>query len=238
VLTASEARAVNDRPVNRPVSQTISAFFTNPIVYGAFIPSITLLNAVVGILLPALMTPSVFGEYSLASTIFQYGLIFDCGSGQLSDRWIPAAIARKEFDDAERLGQNLLWVRFYIGFVVFSLAAVALSGLALEHELPFSLTVGMLSALAGTLYMVSLGPGFCLLLPLAHAGSARVPAVSEDGTLVNCPRLAFFCDLVRLGILCYSEPLVRLALDGSSVVRPFRFQCEYLLAAYRSRRRS
>src|ERR1700753_2715373 len=97
VVTASETRSVDLQPKARPLFQALAALVSNPVVYGAFIPTITLLNAMVGILLPALMTPSVFGEYSLASTIFQYGLIFDCGSGQLSDRLISAAIAREEF---------------------------------------------------------------------------------------------------------------------------------------------
>jgi O-antigen/teichoic acid export membrane protein len=178
VLTATEARSADVKPISRLAPQPLIALFSNPILYGAFIPTVTLLNALVGILLPALMTPSVFGEYSLASTIFQYGLIFDCGTGQLSDRWIPAAIAREEYREAERLGQNLLWVRFYIGFIVFSLVAATLSALAFEHALPFSLTVGMLSALAGTLYMVSLGPGF-----IYRARSARRNYAFAIGTL-------------------------------------------------------
>lgn len=178
VSTASEARSIGAQPTSRSLSQAVAAFLSNPVVYGAFIPTITLLNAVVGILLPALMTPRVFGEYSLASTLFQYGLIFDCGTGQLADRWIPAALARHEYGEAERLGQNLLWLRFYIAFAVFSLAAVALSVLASNGSLPFSLPVGILSALAGTLYMASLGPGF-----IYRARSARRNYAFAIGTL-------------------------------------------------------
>ena len=163
---------------NRNSLRTLAAILSNPIVFGAFIPTVTLLNAVVGILLPALMTPSVFGQYSLASTLFQYGLIFDCGTGQLADRWIPAAIARNERGEAERLGQNLLWVRIYIALFVMSLAIATLSALAVRHELPFSWTVGVLSALAGTLYMSSLGPGF-----IYRAQSARRNYAFAIGTL-------------------------------------------------------
>jgi hypothetical protein len=56
-------------------------------VYGAFIPGVVVLNALVGMSLPMFMAPTVFGEYALASTLFQYGLIFDSKS--------PATVSEK-----------------------------------------------------------------------------------------------------------------------------------------------
>jgi len=136
------------------------AFLSRPLVYGTFLPAISLLNALVGMLLPMLMTPHVFGEYALAVTLFQYGLIFDCGAGQLADRWIPPAFARGQFDEVERLGQRLLWVRLYIGTVLFVTAIVGLTALEALDQLPFGFWAGVLSASAGIFYMVALGPGF------------------------------------------------------------------------------
>ncbi len=136
------------------------AFLSKPWVYGAFIPGVTLLNAAVGMLLPMFMSPLLFGEYALVVTLFQYGLIFDLGLGQLADRWIPAALGRQEFEEAEHLGQRFLWLRLYIGVAVFGASAATMVGLAALHELPFDLGAGLLSALAGILYMCALGPGF------------------------------------------------------------------------------
>jgi len=110
--------------------------------------------------LPMMMTPHVFGEYSLAVTLFQYGLIFDCGAGQLADRWLPAAFARGQFEEADRLGQQLLWVRLYIGTILFVSAVIALTAFAALDRLPFGFWIGVLSAGAGILYMVALVPGF------------------------------------------------------------------------------
>jgi len=156
----------------------IGAFLSKPAVYGVFIPVVSLLNALVGILLPALMTPTVFGEYSLAMTLFQYGLIFDSGVGQLIDRWIPPALERGELEDAEFIGQRLLWVRWYIGVIVFAVVATALIVLAAMGELPFDLSIGLLSAFAGILYMIALGPGF-----IYRAYSARRNYAFAIGTL-------------------------------------------------------
>jgi O-antigen/teichoic acid export membrane protein len=144
------------------------AFLSKPWVYGAFIPGVTILNAAVGMLLPMFMSPLLFGEYALVVTFFQYGLIFDLGLGQLVDRWIPAALGRREFEDAERLGQRFLWLRLYIGIAVFGISAALMVGLASLRELPFGLGAGLLSALAGILYMCALGPGF-----IYRARSAR-----------------------------------------------------------------
>jgi hypothetical protein len=45
-----------------------------PAVFGSLIPIVTVLNAVVGMLLPQMMEPRTFAEYSLVVTLFNYGL--------------------------------------------------------------------------------------------------------------------------------------------------------------------
>ncbi len=175
-----------------PPSKQHVAFLSKPWVYGAFIPSIMILNAAIGMLLPMLMSPQLFGEYALVVTFFQYGLIFDMGLSQLTDRWIPAALGRKEFEEAERLGQRFLWLRLYIGIGVFAASATIMVGLASLRQLPFGLGAGLLSALAGILYMCALGPGF-----IYRARSAR-------------RNYAFAIGILSLG-LCIARPAGLLA---------------------------
>ena len=141
--------------------KAVADLFAKPAVYGSLIPAVALMNALTGMVLPTLMVPRVFGEYALVVTLFQYGLIFDLGISQLIDRWIPALLGRQRLADAERFGQHLLWLRIYVGFAAYGGAAAVLVGLAAVHRLPFTLEAGLLSGLAGVLYMVALGPA-CL----------------------------------------------------------------------------
>jgi O-antigen/teichoic acid export membrane protein len=162
-------------------------FLSRPMVYGSLIPVVILLNALVGMLLPTMMTPRVFGEYSLAVTLFQYGLIFDSGTGQLIDRWLPPALARGEFAHAERLGQRLMWVRLYIGVAVFAVAGTILIGLAVMGRLPFGLGAGLLSAGAGILYMLALGPGFIYRAHSARRNYAVTSVILSLGLVIARP---------------------------------------------------
>lgn len=142
------------------VEERPAPFLSRPVVYGSAIPAVLLLNAIVGLLLPAIMTPPQFGEYALVVTLFQYGLIADIGTGQLIDRWIPAALGHRRFEQAVMIGQELLWVRVYIALALGVTACVVLIGLSGRHALPFRLADALLSAGAGLLYMTALGPGF------------------------------------------------------------------------------
>jgi O-antigen/teichoic acid export membrane protein len=135
-------------------------FVSRPLVYGAAIPAVMIMNAVVGLLLPAIMTPLQFGEYALVVTLFQYGLIADFGTGQLIDRWIPAALGRRRQEQAILVGEQLLWVRIYIAIVLALAVAGVLAFLDMLRALPFSLDDALLSGAAGLLYMTALGPGF------------------------------------------------------------------------------
>lgn len=174
-------------PSNRRQLHPITALLSKPVVYGSFVPAVSLLNALIGILLPAMMTPTIFGEYSLVMTLFQYGLIFDAGVGQLIDRWIPPAIERGELEEADFIGQRLLWVRWYIGIVVFAVVATALIILASVGQLPFHLSLGLLSAFTGILYMIALGPGFIYRAHSAKRNYAFAVGILSIGLVVARP---------------------------------------------------
>lgn len=131
---------------------------SRPAVFGTLIPAVTLLNAVVGMLLPQMMEPREFGTYSLVVTLFSYGLIFDFGVSQLIDRWVPAQLAANETSRARQTGEMLLWLRLAIAISVFVITGLVLLVLAQRGELPFGLGAGMLAALAGLADMVALGP--------------------------------------------------------------------------------
>jgi hypothetical protein len=136
------------------VRQTLS----RSAVYGSLIPGISGLNAIAGLTVPMLTTPTVFAQYALVVTFFQYGLIFDLGSSQLIDRVVPALLGRNENVAAEALGQQLLWFRMWVAIGSFIMVAAAMAGFAAADRLPFDLWAGILSAFAGLVYMVALGP--------------------------------------------------------------------------------
>jgi O-antigen/teichoic acid export membrane protein len=129
-----------------------------PIVFGSLIPSVTLMNAAVGMILPQMMDPISFGEYALIATLFNYGLIFDLGMSQMVDRMIPAHLGAGRPDLAQSIGAKLLWVRLWIGVVTLLFSTLALTILASQHDLPFGLVAGLLACLAGVANMVAQGP--------------------------------------------------------------------------------
>jgi O-antigen/teichoic acid export membrane protein len=144
--------------IGRVGGRPLLAMLSHPAVFGSLIPVVVVLNALVGMLLPTLMEPRAFGEYSLVVTLFQYGLIFDLGASQLADRWIPPLVATDAGGEALAVSQRLLWLRLYVGVATYTVAAVVLAMLASLGKLPFSLEAALLSALAGILYMLSMGP--------------------------------------------------------------------------------
>lgn len=158
----SEAMTTTRPPSARVVRQAgterLLLLLGRPVVFGSLIPVVILLNALIGMLLPTLMAPREFGEYSLVVTLFQYGLIFDLGASQLADRWIPPLLATGQPEEADAVGQRLLWLRLYVGVASYAVTAVVLAALSATGRLPFGLTAGLLSALAGILYMLALGP--------------------------------------------------------------------------------
>jgi hypothetical protein len=65
-----------------------------------------LLNAAVGMVLPKMMEPRVFGEYSLVITLLNYGLIFDLGGSQVIDRRVLAYLGTGRADLARVLANG------------------------------------------------------------------------------------------------------------------------------------
>lgn len=158
MIPASRLVALPQVRSARAGGRALLALLSYPVVFGSLIPAVLLLNALVGMLLPMLMVPRVFGEYSLVVTLFQYGLIFDLGASQLADRRIPPLLATGHADEADTIAQRLLWMRLYVGIATCGVVAVVLVALDAAGRLPFGLAAGLLSALAGILYMVALGP--------------------------------------------------------------------------------
>ena len=164
--TATSPQAINTNPP-RP-RLPVPALLSRPAVFGGLMPVVTVLNALVGMALPKLMTPYQFGTYALAVTLFQYGLIFDLGASQLADRMIPARLGRGLAKAAEQAGQQLLWLRLAVGAVTIAACVPVLFTLSALGALPFAPGLGLLSAAAGIAYMAAMGPA-CVY----RANSAR-----------------------------------------------------------------
>jgi O-antigen/teichoic acid export membrane protein len=152
------APALEAKTLKEQTKSTSKGLLSRPAVFGSLIPIVTLLNAFVGMLLPKLMAPRIFGEYALVITLFNYGLIFDLGLSQIMDRRILASLGTGRADQARSIGERLLWLRLLIAVVTFVLISLILVALGIEKLLPFGLTGGLLATLAGLTYMVALGP--------------------------------------------------------------------------------
>jgi O-antigen/teichoic acid export membrane protein len=124
----------------------------------ALLPALSGANALVGLALPLLLTPERFGEYAIAVTLFQYGLIFDFGVAQLVDRRLPVLLATADDTTRARLVGATLWLRLYIAGGVLLAAGVALPLLAAAGALPFGWAAGLLSLAGGLGFMLALGP--------------------------------------------------------------------------------
>lgn len=124
----------------------------------AMMPALSGMNAIVGLLLPALLGPTAFGQYAIAVTLFQYGLICDLGISQLVDRRLPVLLAAGDAGQQVRFASDALWVRFYVAGGTMAAGAACLAGLAATGRLPFDLGAGVLSLAAGLLFMLALGP--------------------------------------------------------------------------------
>jgi len=123
----------------------------------ASMPALSAVNAMVGLMLPMLLGPQGFGQYSLAVTLFQYGLIFDLGVSQTIDRRIPMLMATAP-GELDGFAATALGVRMVIGGLTLGLGGLALAALSRSGNLPFGLLDGLLSLSAGLAFMVVLGP--------------------------------------------------------------------------------
>jgi len=152
------APALKGKSVNDQTRLSPNGLLSKPAIFGSLIPIVTLLNAVVGMVLPKMMEPRIFGEYSLVITLLNYGLIFDLGASQVIDRRILAYLGTGRADLARSIGDRILWLRLAIAVIAFLLTSLVLATLSMVDMLPFALGAGVLAALAGLADMVALGP--------------------------------------------------------------------------------
>ncbi len=122
-------------------------------------PGLSLLNALVGLLLPALLGPVGFGQYALMVTLFQYGLVFDFGLSQLVDRVVPPQLGRADHTLLDRFIAQVLWLRLYIAATLLVGGTLLLTALALGGLLAFDLLPAVLALAGGVCFMIALGPG-------------------------------------------------------------------------------
>lgn len=149
--------------VARSVIQKFGATLHRPgglraLMLYASMPGLSLLNAAVGLLLPALLGPATFGHYAIAVTLFQYGLILDFGMSQLLDRKLPVLLAQSSMDELQHFAGWVLWVRLYVAVAALVGGGIVLGVMDLQDRLPFPFLPGFLSMLAGLLFMIALGP--------------------------------------------------------------------------------
>jgi O-antigen/teichoic acid export membrane protein len=152
------ARTLKGKSVDDRTGLSFKGLLSKPAVFGSLIPVVTLLNAFVGMLLPKLMAPRAFGEYSLVITLLNYGLIFDLGASQVIDRRMLEYLGTGRSDLARSIGDKLLWLRLAIAVFAFLMTSLVLTALSISDLLPFALGAGVLATLAGLADMVALGP--------------------------------------------------------------------------------
>jgi O-antigen/teichoic acid export membrane protein len=163
-------------------------------------PALSVVNALVGLLLPALLGPAAFGQYSLAVTLFQYGLIFDFGVSQLIDRRVPVLLSTGPRSALDRFVSDMLWLRLYVAAATLSGGAVILAALAWSDRLAFGWGSGFLSLAAGIGFMLALGP-----VSVLRASSDRAGFAASNGLLMVILAIARPIGVVVDGVLgCFA----------------------------------
>ena len=133
-----------------------------PLAFYAAMPALSALNAGVGLLLPLLLEPVEFGRYAVVVTLFQYGLIFDIGLSQLTDRRVPLLLASSQHEALAHFRNHVLWTRLYLAGVLLAAGAAAFLAVrewAMHGGADFPAGAGFLSLAAGVFFMVVLGLG-------------------------------------------------------------------------------
>ena len=121
-------------------------------------PALSAVNAVVGLLIPRLLGPVDFGQYSLVVTMFQYGLILDFGLSQLTDRRLPVMVSQGDQTGLDAFVNEVLWTRLYVAAAVGAGGSLLMLWLDGAGLLPFSAVPGILSLAGGIGFMLALGP--------------------------------------------------------------------------------
>ena len=121
-------------------------------------PGLTVVNAGVGLLIPMMLEPVAFGQYALIVLLFQYGLVFDLGLSQLTDRRVPQLLACGDGAVLAGFRQGVLWTRLYLAAGLL-LAGAVIAGLAHVRAPAVPALAGFFALTAGVAFMVVLGPG-------------------------------------------------------------------------------
>jgi O-antigen/teichoic acid export membrane protein len=150
-------------------------------------PVLSLINAGVGIWLPTILPPQDFGSYALAVTLFQYGLIFDCGTAQLIDREVPIAYGSGDPKRLRDCVSGLLWSRLYIGTIVLVGGTAALYAIDAVGRLPFSAQAGSLSLAGGIFFMIALGPAAVFRSCSQHQQFTMLNAATMSALAIGRP---------------------------------------------------
>ncbi len=154
-----------------------SARRLGPLVFYAAMPALSAVNAGVGLLLPLLLEPVEFGRYAVVVTLFQYGLIFDLGLSQLTDRRAPLLLGSGQHEALVRFRNHVLWTRLYLAAVLLAAGAaafLAVQGWAVQGGRDFPAGAGFLSLAAGVFFMLVLGPASFLRATSDRRGFGRI----------------------------------------------------------------
>jgi O-antigen/teichoic acid export membrane protein len=134
-----------------------SASPTAFVLYGS-LPALTVLGALVSLIIPRVLGPAQFGQYSLVEALFRYGVSFDLGLSLLVDRRLPVLRATVGERELSAFSTTILWFRLYIAMAAVSLGALLLLLLSVADLLPFKWALGMTALTAGVLGMLVIGP--------------------------------------------------------------------------------
>jgi O-antigen/teichoic acid export membrane protein len=127
------------------------------VLYGS-LPVLTVMGALVSLIIPRVLGPAQFGQYSLVEALFRYGVTFDLGLSLLVDRRLPALRATVGERELSAFSTTILWFRLYIAFAAVALGALVLLLLSIADALPFRWALGMTALTAGVLGMLVFGP--------------------------------------------------------------------------------
>lgn len=198
-----------------------TASLSGLLLYGS-LPVLTLLGAVVSLIVPMVLGPASFGQYSLVEALFRYGVAFDLGLSLLVDRRLPVMLATVGEIEEAKFASSILWLRLYIAAAVTGFGALALPILSAAGALRFPWPFGVIALLAGALGMLMNGPSSIerarshrAKFALLYAGGLAVLSVGRllgvlAGGVLGC--------FAVMGV-CYAALVVRphwrlLRLDG------------------------
>jgi O-antigen/teichoic acid export membrane protein len=135
----------------------VAAMLPRLLLYGS-LPALTAVSILVSVVLPFLLGPARFGQYSLVESLFRYAATFDLGFSVIVDRRMPVLLATAGEAEQRAFASSILWLRLYIAGAVLSLGILTLPFLCTIGWLPFDWVLGMTALTAGVLAMLLTGP--------------------------------------------------------------------------------